>query len=213
MIQIKSLLRNIKTAFHELLASRFNRVAICGVVLISILFGTLYITAFWDPIGKMQDLPVAIINLDQGVEQDGEWKNYGDTIATEMADNKDVKWVEETQAILDGGLENSEYFLACIIPENFSQHVISAQDGEPVQAELAFFANARKNFFLTSIGAAQIQSNLERIVNQNISAEYVHATYEGLFWRFGERQRYSCWRNYGIGREIYAFPWRYPWSG
>lgn len=56
--------------FGQDLKSAFKKpkvfIPILVVLFIPVLYSGLFLNAFWDPYGKMNELPVAVVNTDQG---------------------------------------------------------------------------------------------------------------------------------------------------
>lgn len=46
-------------------------VTIIAVLFIPVLYSGMFLGAFWDPYGKMDELPVAVVNNDTGAEFEG----------------------------------------------------------------------------------------------------------------------------------------------
>ena len=60
---------------------------IIGVILIPLMYSYFYLGAFWDPYARLEDVPVAVVNLDKGSEINGEMRNLGDEICDELAED------------------------------------------------------------------------------------------------------------------------------
>ena len=59
------------------------KVAVGALILIPLLYGALYLWAFWDPTGNMDHLPVALVNEDVAAQRDGETVDAGTQVAEE----------------------------------------------------------------------------------------------------------------------------------
>lgn len=174
------MLEVLKDGFKVAFKSPITYVALIAVPIIVSCFGLLYVNTFMDPYERMKSLPVAIINEDSGAQSDGEWKNYGDELAESICENDSVKWVVEDTAILDEGLEKSDYYMAVIIPSDFSQRVIAGQTSTPEQANITFFKNVRKNYMLSTFSKS-VETALQLTVNQKIGEQYTSAYVQGLY--------------------------------
>lgn len=169
-------LESLKEAFKKPL----TYIGIVAIPLIVCLFGFLYVITFSDPYGRMQDMPVAVVNLDRGATVNGEEVNYGGDIAESILENDAVKWTLETSDLAtEEAVRNSDYYLALVIPEDFSQRVAAGKVSEPEQAGLTFYRNVRKNFMLATL-SKNIESQLQQIANAQVSKEYARALAEGL---------------------------------
>ena len=60
-----------RTEWKRVTSSRLFRAGIVVVALIPLLYGALYLWAFWDPYANLDQIPVAIVNLDEPHEVDG----------------------------------------------------------------------------------------------------------------------------------------------
>ena len=67
--------------FGQDLKSAFKKpkvfIPILVVLFIPVLYSGLFLNAFWDPYGKMNELPVAVVNTDQGAvynDKSGYWE-------------------------------------------------------------------------------------------------------------------------------------------
>ncbi len=57
--------------------SRMTRVAIVVLMLLPLVYGALYLWAFWDPFGHVNKMPVALVNSDRGAVVSGQQFNAG----------------------------------------------------------------------------------------------------------------------------------------
>lgn len=54
------------------------------VLFIPVLYSGLFLKAFWDPYGKMNELPVAVVNEDKGAEYEGSQLTAGSDLVEEL---------------------------------------------------------------------------------------------------------------------------------
>ena len=111
---------------------------IAGLALICILSLAFY--PAYNP--KPKDLPIAIVNLDQGMDIQGKSTNIGKTFTDNIKDNKElaksVKLVTvKSKEALKEGFEDNKYYSAIIIPQNFTQDATSAMRYEIQTAKKA----------------------------------------------------------------------------
>ena len=169
----------LKDAFKTAFNKPLTYAALIAIPLIVACFALLYFGTFMDPYERMKELPIAVINQDAGATLNGEERNLGDELVKSITNNDDAKWTIEDKNLLDQSLENTDYYLAIVIPEDFSERVAAGDTKEPEQANVVFFKNARKNYMLTSL-SSRIESALKEKVNQNITEQYSRAYLSGL---------------------------------
>ena len=55
-----------------------------GVRSIPLMYSYFYLSAFWDPYSRLQDVSVAVVNLDQGAKINGKDRNVGKEICDNL---------------------------------------------------------------------------------------------------------------------------------
>lgn len=161
-------------------ASPMMKIALTGVLLIPVIFSGFYLSAFFDPYSNLSNVAVAVVNEDKGAEISGEQRNLGDELCNKL-DEEDQKfgWTYVSADEAQAGLESGDYYMACIIPANFSESVASAQGTDPDVAKLHVEYNRSKNMLASQIGGtawAKVQSAL----NQTIVEEYWNTAFDQL---------------------------------
>lgn len=125
-----------------------------------------------------KNLPVAIVNEDQGVEIPDQPKlNMGENIVDMIQESskteKDpaVNWVEvKSEEAAQEGLDNQEYYAALVIPKDFSQKQASLQTPEPSSPELQIYINQGMNMPASTM-AGQILNGVVDNMNNNVRTQ------------------------------------------
>ena len=81
----------VKDDLKTLAKSPLFRISLIGIIIVPVLYSLLYLKAFWNPYGSLDDLPVAVVNLDKGSTVDGKQVNYGNDVIDSLKENKNVK--------------------------------------------------------------------------------------------------------------------------
>lgn len=157
--------------FKRYYRGRMPRLAVAVIILMPLLYGALYLWAFWNPFGNVNNLPVAIINLDEGAEQAGEPLDAGTQVTQGIIDSKqlDIHVVSEEKGV--AGLEHGDFAFTITIPSDFSESIVSAASGNPRQAELVFTYNDANNYLSTVIGqdaAAEVINDVTAQVGEQV---------------------------------------------
>lgn len=129
-----------------------------------------------------KNLPIAIVNEDQGVQIPDQPKmNMGETlvekIQTMSKSNTDedppVKWIEvkSTEAV-QKGLDSQEYYAALVIPEDFSAKQASLRTPEPSSPEVEIFINQGMNT-MASTAAGQILNGVVDNMNNTVRGQLI----------------------------------------
>lgn len=150
------------------------------VLFIPMLYSTIYLGAFWDPYEKLDNVPVAFVNLDKSVTQDGKIYDIGNEVEKSLKDNKKLKWKFVDKDKADKGLEDSSYYAVVTIPEDFSKKISEVSEGETYNTEIIYKANKGKNFIFSQISekaAQSIKSEVSSDIQKEISKSLVDNMY------------------------------------
>ncbi|GIP37055.1 phage infection protein [Paenibacillus sp. J31TS4] len=132
---------------------------------------------------KPRNLPIAVVNEDQGFEIQGQPKmTMGQTIVEMMrktaATNEGapaVKWVDVSSVEeARNGLNNQEYYAALVIPSDFSAKQASLRAPKPSLPEVQLFINQGMNA-AAAAAAGQILNGVVENMNNSIRAQLLES--------------------------------------
>ena len=169
----------LKKEWQKLIHNPILMIVIAAVVIIPTIYTTLFLGSMWDPYGKVENLPVAVVNLDREVDYEGETLNVGQALVDNLKDNDslDFQFVDKAQAA--DGLADGSYYMVITIPENFSEHAATLMDDEPVKMQLDYEVNPGTNY----IASKMSESALEKIKNsvaQEVTRTYAEAVFDQI---------------------------------
>ncbi|MEI2316957.1 YhgE/Pip domain-containing protein [Bacillus paramobilis] len=122
---------------------------------------------------RPKNLPIAIVNEDQGVEIPNQPKmNMGQTIVDNMKktsksdEEPAVKWVEvKNKEAVQKGLNNQEYYAALVIPKDFSTNQASLRTPQPSSPEVEIFVNQGMNTAASTMAAQMLNGIVDNMNN------------------------------------------------
>lgn len=155
------------------------KIAIAVLLFIPLIYGALYLWAFWAPNDEIKNLPVALVNEDVGAVKDGEHFSAGDDVTTELLDGKDLDWHKTDAADAAAGVSSGEYYFSVTIPKNFSESAISAATDAPSQAVVQVNYNDSNSFLASTMGQ-QAMVQLRDTVALNVGDQTVNTLLVGL---------------------------------
>ncbi|QDQ98488.1 YhgE/Pip domain-containing protein [Tomitella fengzijianii] len=158
---------------------RMPKVALVAIVFMPLLYGALYLWAFWNPFGEVAKLPVALVNSDRGAVVQGQPLNAGQEVADELLRREDLDWRQVSPQAARQGVEDGDYYFAVELPEDFSAAVGSPMSADPHQAQIDVLFNDANNYLGTIIGQNAMHQ-LQLAVSQNISGQAVDKVLVGL---------------------------------
>ena len=146
------------------------RIALLTVIVLPLLYGAMYLWAFWNPFAEVNKVPVALVNEDTGAVADGLPLRAGNEVAQALIDSKQLDLHQVSAADAAAGVAGGKYYFSITLPPDFSAAVASPSGGDPQQAKLRFTFNDANNY-------------LGSIIGQNASREVINQVNE----RIGER--------------------------
>ncbi|MFD7460424.1 MULTISPECIES: YhgE/Pip family protein [unclassified Streptomyces] len=130
---------------------RLPRAGLVALLLLPLLYGALYLWSFWDPYGRLDRLPVALVNDDKGATADGKKLHAGDDIVDGLRDSEVFDWHEVSAAEARTGVEDGRYYLSLTMPEDFSARIASSSGDSPETGALQVRTNDANNYIVGQI--------------------------------------------------------------
>ncbi|WFB10016.1 YhgE/Pip domain-containing protein [Streptomyces sp. LX-29] len=160
---------------------RLPRAALVALLLLPLLYGALYLWSFWDPYGRLDRLPVALVNADEGATVEGERLRAGDDIAKKLLDSDTFEWHETSAADARAGVENGTYYLSLTMPADFSERIASSSGDDPRAGALQVRTNDANNYIVGSISRTVFSE-----VRAAASAKTSRGFYDKIFISFSD---------------------------
>ncbi|MDN5758916.1 MAG: YhgE/Pip domain-containing protein [Tomitella sp.] len=169
----------VGTELKRFAKGRMPKIALVAIVFMPLLYGALYLWAFWNPFGEVTHLPVAIVNSDEGTVVDDEPLDAGKQVSDELLSRKDLDWQKVSHDEAIEGVRHGDYYFAVELPKDFSAAVGSPMSDAPRKAELQVIYNDANNYLGTIIGQ-NAMNQLQLAVKSQISTQAVDKILVGL---------------------------------
>ncbi|MBP3087708.1 YhgE/Pip domain-containing protein [Corynebacterium sp. sy017] len=140
------------------------------IVLIPLLFGGLFVWSYWDPVGRLNNMPVAVVNSDEGTTVAGREVHAGDQIVSALLNNDKVNFIEVDADDAKKGIDNGTYYFGIELPTDFSAAAVSANTETPHQATLNAVYNNNNGFLATMLGN-QVVAQVLATINENLGSQ------------------------------------------
>jgi len=155
------------------------RVALLIVVLMPLLYGALYLWAFWNPFGEVNKVPVALVMEDRGAQSDGKEIRAGEEVAKALIDSGELNLHQVSAGEAADGLAHGDYYFTITIPADFSADIVSPSGDHPAQAPLRFTFND-SNSYLGSLIGQNVARAVINDVNASVGEQTVTTVLTGL---------------------------------
>ncbi|MFF5956781.1 YhgE/Pip family protein [Streptomyces luteogriseus] len=130
---------------------KLPRAALVALLVLPLLYGALYLWSFWDPYGRLDKIPVALVNDDKGATADGRKITAGDDITKGLHDSKTFDWQEVSADEARRGVEDGSYYLSLTLPADFSERIASSSGNTPETGALQVRTNDANNYIVGQI--------------------------------------------------------------
>ncbi|GLV66666.1 phage infection protein [Bacillus mycoides] len=165
--------------FAEIIKSKKILIPIIAVLFVPILYAGMFLWAFWDPYEQLDDLPVAVVNLDKGAELDGKPIEVGKGLVDNLKDNKSFKWEFVSEKEAKEGMEGRKYYMLVRIPDDFSSNATTVLKDDPKPLNLEYIPNESLNFLSSQIGGTAIEK-IKGEVSSTLTKTYAEKMFDSI---------------------------------
>ncbi|MEH7120517.1 YhgE/Pip domain-containing protein [Neobacillus vireti] len=169
--------RDLKNMWHH----KHGRIALIFLLIVPLIYAGFFLAGYWNPYGKLDQLPVAVVNLDKGSMMDHKSINAGADFVKNLKENKDLHFDFVSEKSANIGIKDGSYYMVITIPKDFSQKVSTLMDVHPEPAKLMYKINPGKNFV-----ASQISTTATEKMKEKISTSITKSYADGVFSKFQE---------------------------
>ncbi|MFF5080953.1 YhgE/Pip family protein [Actinoplanes sp. NPDC000266] len=159
---------------RRFLRGRLTTAALVVIAVIPLLYGALYLYAFWDPYGRLNHIPAALVVEDRAATaQDGTKLHAGQDLAKELQDRQVFDWHVTDEAGAEQGLADGKYQLLLRIPADFSADLATPPNAgvTPKAAQLVAVSDDANNY-LSGVFARSAFQEVQAAASAGASAGY-----------------------------------------
>lgn len=160
---------------------KLPRAALVALLVLPLLYGALYLWSFWDPYGRLDRIPVALVNDDKGATADGSRLAAGDQITKGLRDSQVFDWHQVSAAEAREGVEDGRYYLSLTMPSDFSRRIASSAGDSPETGALQVRTNDANNYIV-----GQISRTVFAEVRQAASTKASRSFLDRIFISFSD---------------------------
>lgn len=148
-------------------------IIVIGVIIIPLLYSYFYLGAFWDPYSNLDQVPVAVVNEDQGANINDAQRNLGNELCEELKEDGSLAFTFTDTDSAKEGLERTTYYAVLTIPTDFSANIASASNTDKQVATVTYSSNEKSNYLATQIlnsAVTRIEKSLRSSVDEELVA-------------------------------------------
>jgi putative membrane protein len=169
--------------FGKFTARTLPRLTLCALLIIPLLYSSLYLYANADPYGNLKNLPAAVVNNDKGATSVAAMsnmpKNMGEQVIDNLKADGSFKWEVANPDDYKQKVINGEYAFALVIGANFTENVYKLSSFEAVRTDMGLLLNDANSYVIHEI-AEQIEFRVTSEVSSVLSEQVITLQLEGL---------------------------------
>ncbi|MDA1599878.1 YhgE/Pip domain-containing protein [Bacillus cereus] len=169
----------LRKEFTQIIKSKKILIPIIAVLFVPILYAGMFLWAFWDPYKQLDDLPVAVVNLDKGAVFDGKPIEVGKGLVDNLKDNTSFKWEFVSEKEAKKGMEGRKYYMLVRIPDDFSSNATTLLKDDPKPLNLEYIPNESLNFLSSQIGGTAIEK-IKTEVSSTLTKTYAEKMFDSI---------------------------------
>lgn len=169
----------LKKEWQAILKHKFFIIVIIALALVPAIYNYIFLGSMWDPYGKLNDLPVAVVNLDKTSELNGKKFKLGDDVIAEMKKSKDLDYHFVSEYKASKGIKKGDYYMVITFPENFSENATTLMNKKPKTVQLDY-QTTRGHNYISSKMSESAMNQLKSEVSKNITETYTKEIFAKL---------------------------------
>lgn len=167
----------IREEWKRLLHNKVMLVVIIAIIIIPTIYTTLFLASMWDPYGKTEQLPVAVVNLDKSVTYGDQVLHIGDDLVENLKENRSLKFSFVNSESADKGLKDGTYYMVITIPEDFSSNASTVMDDNSQKMELIYRTNPAHNYIASKMSETAV-NKIKASLNTEVTKVYINSVFD-----------------------------------
>ncbi|MDQ0148440.1 YhgE/Pip family protein [Eubacterium multiforme] len=169
---MRNILKIFKRDIKKVVTNWVAVVVLLGLIILPSLYAWFNIKSSWDPYGSTKGIKIAVVNEDKGASFGGKDLNVGNKVTEELSKNDKIGWQFVSKEKADKGIRMGDYFASIIIPEDFSEDLISPASNKIIKPKLIYTVNESSNAIapkITDKGVNTLKENVDNTVSETVN--------------------------------------------
>lgn len=154
-------------------------ITMIGVALVPALYNLSFLGSMWDPYGRVNDLPIAVVNHDKPAKRADKSLTIGNDMVDKMSKSKDLEYHFVSAKQAQEGLKEGDYYMVITLPEDLSQRAATLLNPEPQKLTIRYQTSKGHGMVAAKMGET-VMAKLKESVSQNITKTYTSAVFSSM---------------------------------
>ncbi|HHJ7570181.1 TPA: YhgE/Pip family protein, partial [Streptococcus pyogenes] len=147
--------------------------------LVPALYNLSFLGSMWDPYGRVNDLPIAVVNHDKPAKRADKSLTIGNDMVDKMSKSKDLEYHFVSAKQAQEGLKEGDYYMVITLPEDLSQRAATLLNPEPQKLTIRYQTSKGHGMVAAKMGETAM-AKLKESVSQNITKTYTSAVFSSM---------------------------------
>ncbi|HHJ7036723.1 TPA: YhgE/Pip family protein, partial [Streptococcus pyogenes] len=143
------------------------------------LYNLSFLGSMWDPYGRVNDLPIAVVNHDKPAKRADKSLTIGNDMVDKMSKSKDLEYHFVSAKQAQEGLKEGDYYMVITLPEDLSQRAATLLNTEPQKLTIRYQTSKGHGMVAAKMGETAM-AKLKESVSQNITKTYTSAVFSSM---------------------------------
>ncbi len=167
---MKTFIGLIAAELRRIRSKTFLIVTLVAVVVLPLLYGALYLWAFWDPY-DVTKFPFGLVNDDIAkIKEDKEYR-FGSDLVDTLLDSKDIHMRLMSKENAESQLNERKIYAYIYIPANFTEKILTSDTGSPERAVIEYKSREATNYLASRL-LNSASKEIVKSLNYKISEEF-----------------------------------------
>ncbi|HHJ8188276.1 TPA: YhgE/Pip family protein [Streptococcus pyogenes] len=149
------------------------------MALVPALYNLSFLGSMWDPYGRVNDLPIAVVNHDKPAKRADKSLTIGNDMVDKMSKSKDLEYHFVSAKQAQEGLKEGDYYMVITLPEDLSQRAATLLNPEPQKLTIRYQTSKGHGMVAAKMGETAM-AKLKESVSQNITKTYTSAVFSSM---------------------------------
>lgn len=150
-----------------------------GVALVPALYNLSFLGSMWDPYGRVEDLPIAVVNHDRAAKLNQKDLHIGKDMVDKMSKNKDLDYHFVSEKKAENGLRDGDYYMVVTLPKDLSKKATTLLENNPEKLVIQY-QTSRGHGMVASKMSEAAMAKLKSSVSDNISRTYTTSVFQSM---------------------------------
>lgn len=169
----------IRREWQKLLKNKILLIVMIAIIAIPTIYTTLFLGSMWDPYGKLNNLPVAVVNEDKEVTYGDTELSVGKDLIENLKENDSLAFNFVDSEVANLGLKNGTYYMVITIPEDFSFNASTLMDEKPQKMELKYATNPGTNYIASKMSESAV-AKIKDSIETEVTKVYASTMFEQI---------------------------------